>query len=77
MTSPQIIKNTINITHDLSSIIMRNRAIAMIKMLKEKNVKDKEKEYKKFKQKSLMNNSFCIGFCENPLNCSCFIKNSI
>ena len=74
MTSPQNIKNTIKITHDLSSIIMRNRAILMIKMLKEK--KEKEKEYNKNKQR-LMNNKFCIGFCENPLNCSCFINNSI
>jgi hypothetical protein len=71
MTSPQTIKNTINITHDLSSIIMRNRAIVMIRLLKEK----KEKE--KFKQQRIMNNKFCIGFCENPLNCSCFINNSI
>ena len=45
MTSPQTIKNTINITHDLSSVIMRNRAIVMIRMLKEKKVK--EKEFKK------------------------------
>jgi hypothetical protein len=74
MTSPQTIKNTIKITHDLSSIIMRNRAILMVKMLKEK--KEKEKEYNKNKQR-LMNNKFCIGFCENPLNCSCFINNSI
>lgn len=71
MTSPQTIKNTIKVTHDLSSIIMRNRAILTVKMLKEK----KEKE--KFKQKRIMNNKFCIGFCENPLNCSCFINNSI
>lgn len=75
MTSPQNIKNTIKITHDLSSIIMRNRAILMIKMLKEK--KEKEKEYNKNKQQRVMNNKFCIGFCENPLNCSCFINNSI
>lgn len=71
MTSPQTIKNTIKITHDLSSILMRNRAIVMIRLLKEK----KEKE--KFKQQRIMNNKFCIGFCENPLNCSCFINNSI
>jgi hypothetical protein len=71
MTSPQTIKNTIKVTHDLSSIIMRNRAILTVKMLKEK----KEKE--KFKQQRIMNNKFCIGFCENPLNCSCFINNSI
>lgn len=71
MTSPQTIKNTIKVTHDLSSIIMRNRAIVMIRLLKEK----KEKE--KFKQQRIMNNKFCIGFCENPLNCSCFINNSI
>lgn len=75
MTSPQIIKNTINITHDLSSIIMRNRAILIVKMLKEK--KEKKKEYNKNKQQRVMNNKFCIGFCENPLNCSCFINNSI
>jgi len=75
MTSPQTIKNTINITHDLSSVIMRNRAIVMIRMLKEK--KEKEKENKKLKQQRIMNNKFCIGFCENPLNCSCFINNSI
>lgn len=75
MTSPQIIKNTINITHDLSSIIMRNRAIVMIRLLKEK--KEKEKGNKKLKQQRIMNNKFCIGFCENPLNCSCFINNSI
>lgn len=75
MTSPQTIKNTIKITHDLSSILMRNRAILMIKMLKEK--KEKEKEYNKNKQQRVMNNKFCIGFCENPLNCSCFINNSI
>ena len=75
MTSPQTIKNTIKITHDLSSIIMRNRAILMVKMLKEK--KEKEKEYNKNKQQRVMNNKFCIGFCENPLNCSCFINNSI
>ena len=75
MTSPQTIKNTINITHDLSSVIMRNRAIVMIRMLKEKKVK--EKENKKLKQQRIMNNKFCIGFCENPLNCSCFINNSI
>jgi len=74
MTSPQTIKNTINITHDLSSVIMRNRAIVMIRMLKEKKVK--EKEFKK-QQQRIMNNKFCIGFCENPLNCSCFINNSI
>jgi len=71
MTSPQTIKNTVKITHDLSSILMRNRAIVMIRLLKEK----KEKE--KFKQQRIMNNKFCIGFCENPLNCSCFINNSI
>jgi len=76
MTSPQTIKNTIKITHDLSSIIMRNRAILVVKMLKEKQNKNKEKEYYKIKQR-LMNNKFCIGFCENPLNCSCFINNSI
>ena len=29
MTSPQTIKNTIKITHDLSCIIMRNRAIML------------------------------------------------
>ena len=75
MTSPQIIKNTINITRDLSSIIMRNRAIVMIRLLKEK--KEKEKGNKKLKQQRIMNNKFCIGFCENPLNCSCFINNSI
>ena len=75
MTSPQTIKNTIKITHDLSSILMRNRAILMVKMLKEK--KEKEKEYNKNKQQRVMNNKFCIGFCENPLNCSCFINNSI
>ena len=75
MTSPQTIKNTINITRDLSSVIMRNRAIVMIRMLKEKKVK--EKENKKLKQQRIMNNKFCIGFCENPLNCSCFINNSI
>ena len=75
MTSPQTIKNTIKITHDLSRIIMRNRAILMVKMLKEK--KEKEKEYNKNKQQRVMNNKFCIGFCENPLNCSCFINNSI
>jgi hypothetical protein len=75
MTSPQIIKNTINITHDLSSVIMRNRAIVMIRLLNEKKVK--EKENKKLKQQRIMNNKFCIGFCENPLNCSCFINNSI
>ena len=75
MTSPQIIKNTINITRDLSSIIMINRAIVMIRMLKEKKVK--EKENKKLKQQRIMSNKFCIGFCENPLNCSCFINNSI
>ena len=75
MTSPQSIKNTINITHDLSSIIMRNRAIVMIRLLKEK--KEKEKGNKKLKQQRIMNNKFCIGFCENPLNCSCFINNSI
>jgi len=73
MTSPQTIKNTINMTHDLSSIIMRNRAIVMIRLLKEK----KEKENKKLKQQRIMSNKFCIGFCENPLNCSCFINNSI
>ena len=73
MTSPQTIKNTIKITHDLSSIIMRNRAIVMIRMLKEK----KEKENKRSNQQRIMNNKFCIGFCENPLNCSCFINNSI
>ena len=75
MTSPQTIKNTVKITHDLSSILMRNRAILMVKMLKEK--KEKEKEYNKNKQQRVMNNKFCIGFCENPLNCSCFINNSI
>ena len=75
MTSPQTIKNTIKITHDLSSIVMRNRAILIVKMLKDK--KEKEKEYKKYKQQQTMNNKFCIGFCENPLNCSCFINNSI
>jgi hypothetical protein len=75
MTSPQTIKNTIKITHDLSSILMRNRAILMVQMLKEK--KEKEKEYNKNKQQRVMNNKFCIGFCENPLNCSCFINNSI
>lgn len=75
MTSPQTIKDTIKITHDLSSIIMRNRAILMVKMLKEK--KEKEKKYNKNKQQRVMNNKFCIGFCENPLNCSCFINNSI
>ena len=69
MTSPQTIKNTIKITHDLSCIIMRNRAIMMIKMLK-----DKKNKYNKNKQTKVMNNKFCIGFCENPLNCSCFIK---
>lgn len=42
MTSPQIIKNTINITHDLSSIIMRNRAIVMIRLLKEKRKKKRK-----------------------------------
>ena len=73
MTSPQTIKNTIKITHDLSSIVMRNRAILIVKMLKDK----KEKESKKYKQQQTMNNKFCIGFCENPLNCSCFINNSI
>jgi hypothetical protein len=73
MTSPQTIKNTIKITHDLSSIIMRNRAILMVKMLKEEKEKEKIKNYKK----RVMNNKFCIGFCENPLNCSCFINNSI
>ena len=73
MTSPQIIKNTINMTHDLSSIIMRNRAIVMIRLLKEK----KEKENKRLNQQRIMNNKFCIEFCENPLNCSCFINNSI
>nr|QPI16837.1 MAG: hypothetical protein NIOZUU159_00334 [Virus NIOZ-UU159] len=72
MTSPQTIKNTIKITHDLSCIIMRNRAIMMIKMLK-----DKKNKYNKNKQTKVMNNKFCIGFCENPLNCSCFINNSI
>ena len=56
MTSPQIIKNTINITHDLSSIIMRNRAIVMIRLLKEK--KEKEKENKKLKQQRIMSNKF-------------------
>lgn len=71
MTSPQTIKNTIKITHDLSSIIMRNRAIVMIRLLKEK------KEKKRLNQQRIMNNKFCIGFCENPLNCSCFINNSI
>ena len=75
MTSPQTIKNTMKVTHDLSSIIMRNRAILMVKMLKEKQ--NKEKEYNKNKQQRVMNNKFCIGFCENPLNCSCFINNSI
>ena len=75
MTSPQTIKNTIKITHDLSSILMRNRAILMVQMLKEK--KEKKKEYNKNKQQRVMNNKFCIGFCENPLNCSCFINNSI
>ena len=73
MTSPQTIKNTIKVTHDLSSIIMRNRAIVMIRLLKEK----KEKEKKMLNQQRIMNNKFCIGFCENPLNCSCFINNSI
>lgn len=73
MTSPQTIKNTIKITHDLSSILMRNRAIVMIRLLKEK----KEKEKKMLNQQRIMNNKFCIGFCENPLNCSCFINNSI
>lgn len=73
MTSPQTIKNTLKITDNFSSIIMRNRAILMVKMLKEK----KEKEYNKNKQQRVMNNKFCIGFCENPLNCSCFINNSI
>jgi hypothetical protein len=72
MTSPQTIKNTIKITHDLSCIIMRNRAILMVKMLK-----DKKNKYNKNKQTKVMNNKFCIGFCENPLNCSCFINNSI
>ena len=71
MTSTQTIKNTIKITHDLSSIIMRNRAIVMIRLLKEK------KEKKRLNQQRIMNNKFCIGFCENPLNCSCFINNSI
>ena len=75
MTSPQTIKNTMKVTHDISSIIMRNRAILMVKMLKEKQ--NKEKEYNKNKQQKVMNNKFCIGFCENPLNCSCFINNSI
>lgn len=75
MTSPQTIKNTMKVTHDISSIIMRNRAILMVKMLKEKQ--NKEKEYNKNKQQRVMNNKFCIGFCENPLNCSCFINNSI
>lgn len=74
MTSQQTIKNAINITHDLSSIIMRNRAIVMIRMLKAK--KEKENEFKK-QQRRILNNKFCIGFCENPLNCSCFINNSI
>ena len=54
---------------------MRNRAIVMIRLLKEK--KEKEKENKKLKQQRIMSNKFCIGFCENPLNCSCFINNSI
>ena len=45
MTSPQTNKNTIKITHDLSCIIMRNRAIMMIKMLK-----DKKNKYNKNKQ---------------------------
>jgi len=72
MTSPQTIKNTIKITHDLSCIIMRNRAILMVKMLK-----DRKNKYNKNKQTKVMNNKFCIGFCENPLNCSCFINNSI
>ena len=71
MTSTQTIKNTIKITHDLSSIIMRNSAIVMIRLLKEK------KEKKRLNQQRIMNNKFCIGFCENPLNCSCFINNSI
>ena len=75
MTSPQTIKNTMKVTHDISSIIMRNRAILMVKMLKEKQ--NKEKEYNKNKQQRVMNNKFCIGLCENPLNCSCFINNSI
>ena len=75
MTSSQTIKNTMKVTHDLSSIIMRNRAILMVKMLKEKQ--NKEKEYNKNKQQRVMNNKFCIGFCENPLNSSCFINNSI
>lgn len=73
MTSPQTIKNTIKVTHDLSSIIMRERALVMIRLLKEK----KEKENKMLNKQRIMNKKFCIGFCENPLNCSCFINNSI
>jgi hypothetical protein len=76
MNSPQNIKNTAKITYDISSIIMRNRAIMMVKSLKEKQNKQREKEYKKAKMHT-MSNKFCIGFCENPLNCSCFINNSI
>ena len=73
MNSPQNIKNTAKITYDISSIIMRNRAIMMVKSLKEKQNKEREKKTKI----RTMSNKFCIGFCENPLNCSCFINNSI
>jgi len=72
MNSPQNIKNTAKITYDISSIIMRNRAIMMVKSLKEKQNKEREKA-----KMRTMSNKFCIGFCENPLNCSCFINNSI
>ncbi len=76
MTSPQIMKNTTKIVCNLSSILMRKRAFELVNIIKDKKHNDRKKEYKKYTQK-IMNNKFCIGFCENPLNCSCFINNSI
>lgn len=75
MSSQQIMNNTKNVCN-LSSILMRNRALVLVNVIKNKKREEREKEYKKTKQK-IMNNKFCIGFCENPLDCSCFINNSI
>jgi len=77
MSMNQSIKNITKFSQDLSCIIMRKKAIIMVKNYREKKKYDNKKVHlQKFRNVLLKNNKFCAGYCENPINCYC-INNSI
>lgn len=76
MSMNQSIKNITKVSEDLSCFLMRKKAIIIVKNYRDKQRIDNKKLYMRKITNVLKNNKFCVGYCENSINCTCLSNNS-